>query len=140
MTNKLLTLVILALASPGSAHAQMVELTVDQYQEMKAAGTLPAEFHVAYSTLPPPEVQAVNQVKGGGGTGGNCNCWIEPDNTYTLALQPNDDGSSSLITLPFTFNLYGESYTTCYVNNNGNVSFQTPYSTYSAQGFPNASF
>jgi len=118
----------------------MVELTVDQYQEMKAAGTLPAEFHVAYSTLPPPEVQAVNQVKGGGGTGGNCNCWIEPDNTYTLALQPNDDGSSSLITLPFTFNLYGESYTTCYVNNNGNVSFQTPYSTYSAQGFPNASF
>ena len=26
------------------------------------------------------------------------------------------------------------------MNNNGNVSFQTPYSTYSAQGFPNASF
>ena len=34
----------------------------------------------------------------------------QPDNTYTLAMQPNDDGSSSLINLPFQFDLYGDLY------------------------------
>ncbi|MCC6841383.1 MAG: gliding motility-associated C-terminal domain-containing protein [Flavobacteriales bacterium] len=138
--KKVLSTLIIAMAGIGAAHAQMVELTVEQYQQMKLTGTLPAEYHVSYTTLPPPEVQAVNQAKGGGGTGGSCNCWIEPDATYTLALQPNDDGSSSMITLPFQFNLYGELYSTCYVNNNGNVSFVTPFGTYSSAAFPNTQF
>ena len=138
--KKFLTLFALAFASVGLLHAQGVELTVDQYQEMKLTGTLPAEFNVTYSTLPPPKVQPANQAKGGGGTGGNCNCWIEPDNSYTLALAPNDDGSSPLITLPFQFNLYGDLYNTCYVNNNGNVSFQTSFGTYSSAAFPNSNF
>ncbi len=137
---KHLSLLLLALSLGATASAQGVALTVEEYQQMKLAGTLPPEFHVNFSTLPPPAVQPVNQEKGGGGTGGNCNCWIEPDNTYTLALAPNDDGSSSMITLPFQFNLYGDLYNTCYVNNNGNVSFLQPFSTYSSQGFPNASF
>lgn len=137
---KTLTLSILAFATAGLLQAQGVQLTVDQYQEMKLTGTLPASFSVDYPTLPPPKVQAMNLAKGGGGTGGNCNCWIEPDDTYTLALAPNDDGSSSMITLPFQFDLYGETYNTCYVNNNGNVSFATPFGTYSSAAFPNSQF
>ncbi|MFZ1617698.1 MAG: nidogen-like domain-containing protein, partial [Flavobacteriales bacterium] len=118
--------------------AQRVELTIDQYQEMKVAGTLPSDFHVAYSTLPAGHVQpnSIHAKGGGGGNGGNCNCWIEPDNTYTLAMAPNDDGSSSQINLPFTFNLYGDLYNTCFVNNNGNVSFGQGIYTYSASAFP----
>ncbi|MBK8583545.1 MAG: hypothetical protein IPL86_17595 [Flavobacteriales bacterium] len=69
-----------------------------------------------------------------------CACWIEPDSTYTIAMPPNDDGSSELITLPFTFSLYGEQYTTCYINNNGNVSFDGPYGTFSSTPFPNSTF
>lgn len=135
--KKHLTLALLAAAFSTQVHAQRVELTLDQYQEMKVAGTLPADLHVAYSTLPPPKVQPLNQAKGGGGgTGGNCNCWIEPDNTYTLAMQPNDDGSSAQISLPFQFNLYGDLYNTCFVNNNGNVSFAQDIYTYSASAFP----
>ncbi len=122
------------------AHGQVVQLNVEQYQEMKLQGTLPDQFQVSFPTLPPPQVQPQNQLKGGGGSGGQCNCWKEPDNTYTLALQPNDDGSSSMITLPFQFNLYGDLYSTCYVNNNGNVSFLTPFSTYSSAAFPNTQF
>lgn len=67
-----------------------------------------------------------------------CDCWIEPDNTYTLAMAPSDDGSSPLITLPFNFDLYGESYNTVYINNNGNISFVQSFGTYSSSGFPNA--
>lgn len=141
--KKLLALSLFLLCISTLSHAQGVELTVDEYQSMKLTGTLPAEYHVAYSTLPVAPVQyptGAELAKGGGGTGGNCNCWIEPDVTYTLALAPNDDGSSSSITLPFSFNLYGELYTTCYVNNNGNVSFQTSYGTYSSSPFPTSSF
>ncbi len=122
------------------AYGQVVQLSVEEYQEMKLQGTLPDQFQVSFPTLPPPEVQPQNQLKGGGGSGGQCNCWKEPDASYTLALQPNDDGSSSMITLPFQFNLYGDLYNTCYVNNNGNVSFLTPFSTYSSAAFPNTQF
>jgi gliding motility-associated-like protein len=140
MKQHILFALLLGAASPA-LHAQVVELSVEQYQQMKMSGTLPAAYHVAYSTLPPPEVQPNSDLaKGGGGTGGNCNCWIEPDSTYALAMGPNDDGSSSIINLPFQFNLYGDMYNTCYVNNNGNVSFQTPFSTYSASAFPTSQF
>ncbi len=127
-------------------NAQSTVLSVEEYQQMKTAGTLPSAYTVRYSTLP---VQGVKPANGkphsggqpkGGGSNGFCNCWIEPDNDYTLAMGPNDDFSSALINLPFDFNLYGVPYNTCYVNNNGNVSFGTPYGTYSADPFPTAGF
>ena len=133
-------------AAAAMMNAQSVELSVDQYQSMKSAGTLPSAFTVRYSTLP---VATVKPAKGkpnsggqpkGGGSNGFCNCWIEPDNDYTLAMGPNDDFSSDLITLPFQFNLYGQFYSDCYINNNGNVSFNAPYGTYSANPFPTAGF
>jgi hypothetical protein len=36
--------------------------------------------------------------------------------------QANDDDSAT-VPLPFSFNLYGDLFTTAYVNNNGNISF-----------------
>lgn len=133
-------------AAAAMMNAQSVELSVEQYQSMKSAGTLPSAFTVRYSTLP---VATVKPAKGkphsggqpkGGGSNGSCNCWIEPDNDYSLAMGPNDDFSSNLINLPFDFNLYGVLYNTCYINNNGNVSFDTPYGTFSASPFPTAGF
>ena len=71
---------------------------------------------------------------------GSCNCYIPPDNTYSLAMQPNDDDSSPLIPIPFNFCLYGTQYNSLYINNNGNVSFGSPYGTFSANSFPDPSF
>lgn len=42
----------------------------------------------------------------------------------------NDDGSSPLVTLPFPINFFGNRYSALYVNNNGNVTFNEPMSTY----------
>jgi len=61
---------------------------------------------------------------------------IPLDGTFTLAMSPNDDGSSANIPLPWTFSLYGTNYNSFYINNNGNISFTDPYSAYSASGFP----
>ena len=74
------------------------------------------------------------------GGGGACGCWIAPDGNYVSAIVENDDQSSPLLLLPFTFNLFGQSYTSLYINNNGNISFDQPYGTYTASGFPSASF
>ena len=48
----------------------------------------------------------------------------------------NDDGSSPLIPLGFTFNLYGTNYTACYINNNGNITFTAPLATFTPFAFP----
>ncbi len=53
-------------------------------------------------------------------------------------MTPNDDGSTAAIPLPFTFSLFGDAYDTLFINNNGNVSFGSAYSTFSASGFPSA--
>jgi len=77
-------------------------------------------------------------------TAGGCTYWIPRDSSwqivpFTIGTSPqyrNDDGSSPLITLPFNFCLYGTSHNDAYINNNGNVSFGGPYSTFTAVGFP----
>ncbi|MBG6215168.1 cytoskeletal protein CcmA (bactofilin family) [Cryobacterium sp. CAN_C3] len=54
-------------------------------------------------------------------------------------LPPNDDGSSSKVTLPFSLDFYGQTYDGLYVNNNGNVSFGAPLNTYTPFGLASAS-
>jgi hypothetical protein len=65
-----------------------------------------------------------------------CDCYIEPDSTYILAMLPNDDGSTGLIPIPFDFNLYGQTFNSIYINNNGNITFNGPLSAFSATAFP----
>jgi gliding motility-associated-like protein len=78
----------------------------------------------------------------------SCQCWQTRDTSWdivpiTIGSPPeyrNDDGSTAVINLPFNFCLYGTTWTQCYINNNGNVSFGAPYGTFTATGFPNTSF
>ena len=49
-------------------------------------------------------------------------------------LPRNDDGSTGAINLPFTLNFFGQGYSTAFVNNNGNVTFDTPLGTYTPFG------
>ncbi|PKN73571.1 MAG: hypothetical protein CVU50_02320 [Candidatus Cloacimonetes bacterium HGW-Cloacimonetes-3] len=58
------------------------------------------------------------------------------DGSYTLAFDANDDGYTAELPLPFTFNLFGFNYNSFWINNNGNVTFDTGYSSYTPWGFP----
>ena len=49
-----------------------------------------------------------------------------------------DDGSAPVITLPFNFCFYGETYSTVYMNNNGNISFGSANSNVTASTFPSS--
>ncbi|MCF7979110.1 MAG: PEP-CTERM sorting domain-containing protein [Chromatiaceae bacterium] len=45
-------------------------------------------------------------------------------------LAPNDDDSTGLVNLGFTANFFGVSSSQVYVNNNGNITFDSPLGTY----------
>ena len=49
-------------------------------------------------------------------------------NSTTLAA--TDDGSTGSVALGFSFNFYGTSYSTAFVNNNGNITFDDTLITY----------
>lgn len=52
----------------------------------------------------------------------------------------NDDGSAELMLNGWSFDFYGTSWSSVWANNNGNVSFGVPFSTYSSSGFPISNF
>jgi IPT/TIG domain/Nidogen-like/Carboxypeptidase regulatory-like domain len=49
-------------------------------------------------------------------------------------LEANDDGSTGLVNLPFPIDFFGTTYSSLYVNNNGNVTFTEPLWTYTPEG------
>jgi hypothetical protein len=74
----------------------------------------------------------------------SCDCMVDIDSTFSVVPfsnqqapeYRNDDASSPEILLPFDFSLYGTNFNSCYINNNGNISFDGPYMTFVAAGFP----
>jgi hypothetical protein len=50
------------------------------------------------------------------------------------SIPPNDDGSAPLDILGFTINFFGRQRSTVYVNNNGNVTFDSALATYTPFG------
>jgi hypothetical protein len=58
----------------------------------------------------------------------------------TNTLAANDDGSTGEVNLGFTALINGTSYTQTFVNNNGNITFTQPLSTYTPSGITDSSF
>jgi hypothetical protein len=60
-----------------------------------------------------------------------------PDSVFgTLAMNRNDDGSSNELTLPFEINFFGNTFNSFFINNNGNVTFNSPDGTFTPEPFP----
>jgi len=62
-------------------------------------------------------------------------CYFAPDASYT-SCPGMDDESVGPISIPFGFNFYGTTYTSCYINNNGNITFGSDFYEYYPAGFP----
>jgi hypothetical protein len=48
----------------------------------------------------------------------------------TNTLARNDDGSTGVVNMGFNVNFFGQSFSSLFVNNNGNVTFNAPLGTY----------
>ncbi len=148
-TSRVIACLFLILTGTGVwAQNEIMDMTPERYRELKQAGQLPPKFHwggsmAAPVVKPKPAPDPGKPAKPGVQKGGNvnaCNCWLAPDGSYSLAMPPNDDGSSAQIVLPFQYNLYGQLFNTCYINNNGNISFDNAYFTFSSSGFPSSDY
>ncbi|MHC4153549.1 MAG: right-handed parallel beta-helix repeat-containing protein [Planctomycetota bacterium] len=67
--------------------------------------------------------------------------YIDPDGWPVIregfdanTLPANDDGSTGIVDIGFAINYYGILYSQLYVNNNGNVTFNSPMGTYTPWG------
>jgi gliding motility-associated-like protein len=138
--NRILTLVLLFTAATVFGQ-QKIDVSDSNYDQLKAQGQLEGLQVVASSKagVDAGDIIVTPTMAGGGGQS-LCDCWLDPDDTYTLAMAPNDDGSSAQISMDFDFCLYGEDYSSVYINNNGNISFGSPYATFSAEGFPSTNY
>ena|GEM_PF-1385827 len=58
------------------------------------------------------------------------NALVWDNECFAQSLPPNDDASTNAIPLPFQLNFFGTTYSRFFINNNGNVTFNTPKNTY----------
>lgn len=65
---------------------------------------------------------------------------IHDSNLFTESLSANDDGSTGSQNVGFDLNFYGHNYSSLFVNNNGNITFNSPLSTYTPFGLTTNSF
>lgn len=132
---------LLSAAAFTTATAQTTGITPEHYNFLKMSGQLvPGAVYQLQGNedFIPYRYQPGNQVKSQ--TKSACNCLLSLDTTYMVAMAPNDDGSSALLALPFTFEFYGVNYNSVYINNNGNISFVSPYYEFTANPFPDPTF
>lgn len=59
------------------------------------------------------------------------------DHTYPQYAVPGIEGDAEPVNLGFTINFFGELYSTCYVNNNGNISFGGSYGIFTPEPLRN---
>jgi hypothetical protein len=58
----------------------------------------------------------------------------------SFSLPGNDDGSTSTVPLPFAFPFFGETYTSVYINNNGNLTFGQALSVFTPSNLSQLKF
>ncbi|MCX6290748.1 MAG: gliding motility-associated C-terminal domain-containing protein [Bacteroidetes bacterium] len=131
------------------------KVTLAEYENLKANGKL--QNGATYNIDSKMNVNVVQPVIHPGNknihivpqtTGAPCSQFVPCDTSFqpvpftngTAPEYRNDDGSTTLITLPFSFCLFGQTYTDAYINNNGNVSFNQGYNTFTSQSFPVSGF
>lgn len=131
--KKIITIICAAFSLVAFSQNQVI-VDSPEYLQHKQAGTLDQLIIVpnpAIASAGLPVILPSYQEKSGA-----CDCYAAPDSTYILALAPNDDGSSAPIPIPFSFCLYGQTYNQIYINNNGNLTFTGPMSSFSSTAFP----
>lgn len=119
-----------------TATSQTLKVDSKEYENLKSQGLITNQsvIDLVHSNNP------VIHYTGNSTKSGVCDCLIPLDTTFTLAMLPNDDEFSNVIVLPFNFSFYGTSYDSLYINNNGNISFDLPYSTFTANPFPDPNY
>ncbi|MGB0423384.1 MAG: nidogen-like domain-containing protein [Flavobacteriales bacterium] len=102
-----------------------------EYQNAKESGLLNNEFIPLETEGPMPSIHSLLA-----DAASRDNCIIPIDENTWTEIPSNDDSSTAQINLGWDFDLYGDVYSSVFVNNNGNITFNGAVSSFSASGFP----
>jgi hypothetical protein len=119
-----------------AVNSQSIKVDSKEYESLKSQGMITNQSVIDLV----PSNNPIIHYTGKATKSGVCDCLIPLDTTFTLAMLPNDDEFSNVFVLPFNFSFYGTSYDSLYINNNGNISFDLPYSTFTANPFPDPNY
>ena len=111
---------------------RIVPITTDAAQaEMKRhlTNVRDGQSNPVQSNLTSEQIKSLNQV-----SPGVANAVRVLPGCTTNTLPANDDGSTAAITLPFSLNFFGTTRAQVFVNNNGNITFTGPLSTFTPFG------
>ncbi|MES2762950.1 MAG: nidogen-like domain-containing protein [Bacteroidota bacterium] len=144
---------IIVLLTVKFAKSQTIFISEANYQNLKVNGQLNNSVNYKLINEGEVPVQSIkqnhtSQLQISKTASTSCQCLMPIDPTFsvvpfTSGMSPNyrcDDGSSAPISLGFNFCFYGTTYTNCYINNNGNISFGSPYANFSSNAFPDSTF
>lgn len=141
-----ISILLLSCISTYGQEKQTLEIGSEKYNSLKQNGQLHDlnEYELSYPTFgrhaETPLYSGIIKM-GGGGVPSYVQCGqlVVQDSLATPSVPGTvpDDGSSSLIQLPFDFCFYGALHNSFYVNDNGNISFNAPSGAFSSNAFPN---
>ena len=114
-----------------------------QYKALKSSGDLGQFISSGKINVVAPKSSARPQLESQTAsfnkTGSSCYGYTPPNPGADTTLNNVDDQGTGPIPLPFNFCLYGTNYNSCYINSNGNVTFGTAFTPFTATPFPSAS-
>ena len=146
--KKLFTLSFSLLGMLSFAQQNTVYTNTPLYQQLKSQNQLGSFTVLQPAINSNPQVAIPYSGEAQSRANAACDCIVPLDSTFTVVpfiggIAPdyrNDDQSSDAITLPFSFCLYGSTYNTVFINNNGNVSFVNSYYTFTSDSFPSSNY
>lgn len=134
------------LAAPAPLTGTSVQLTSSGPASVAAStlvapGATTKDFTITTSSVEADTAATITASAGGGSSSATLTVLAQQQSSSPLAvldaaecraqtLPANDDGSTGTVPLPFPVNFFGTTYDFLYVNNNGNVTFNSALSTY----------
>lgn len=131
---KIFPVLIVAIFIVAISYSQdTISINSVEYKKAKANGTL-SDYVVVLPEQEPIRPTVSSQLR----TQSSCYGYFPPSPNATQASFGGltDDGSTAQIPFPFNFCFYGNTYTSFYLNINGNITFDAASGTYSSTGFP----
>ena len=159
MKNKyvfVLNVILFSLFSLSVSAQDINDIGRQKVNQLKSEGKLTGKEHYTNRNAKPIQVNTTTSSGNNSAQSlSSCNCWIPRDASFQIGqfdasggsggpgLAPefrNDDWSTDTITLPFNICFYGTSVNKIFLNNNGNISIGAPYSTFTANSFPDPTY
>ncbi|MDP2387000.1 MAG: gliding motility-associated C-terminal domain-containing protein [Bacteroidota bacterium] len=143
MRNKLSAFLIIFSVITISLKSQnkVIKLSKEDYSRLKSEGSIDYNKYTYEIELKGDNAQAnkIKPVKNNSVLSGNIACNIIDQSTVPAVSFGGDievDDESVLIDIPFTFCFYGTNYGDFYLNSNGNITFGSQFTGFTASGFP----